>query len=620
MSEKRVKVCEIKRHLPEWAKVVKTVNTIDIYNMNVFENIMSWNQDNLDGAAFDYYGNVITYRELPDLVKQYYWGLRSLGVTENSIVTLCLPVSIENMATLFALNCLGAIANNVNYLFLKSDFDLYTTQKNSDTLIIFEGFLPEVVDYIEDSKIKNVIITNLTDYLPEENKHIFDDLSYLPKRLLEIFDNPQKRAECIAKVSKIQGVHFIPMSLMLQLGSMSPLPMPRGPVDIERDTSYSYTSGTTGKPKCIVYKEDSANALIELHIGIDSQDHVGERVFQVIPLTHATGERFSGYLQMAHGKTMVPQPIYNKDTFGIDLMTSRCNWITAAPSFYLAGVAQGFIGKDAFAHIARPCAGGEVVTKTNVKLIDEWLKMNGCNVRLAIGGGASEDGSSTLTSYFMDEQTKTNETGHPVMPGIRARVVDDNGNELPIEQRGTLQVSSPAAADRYLNNPEASAKRWFYDADGIRWGNTGDIAVKHADGSYNILGRASDSVVDENGNTKFLFDIENSLDIDDPIIEWEITAHTTDVGAFIVGQIILKPDNKLSLPETIEMLCEKYTLDAIKIYKKFENSDVTGKRDLIRLQADKDGYYAPCDNDHMYKMSFAGGKLTKSTVLKSEVR
>ena len=36
-----------------------------------------------------------------------------------------------------------------------------------------------------------------------------------------------------------------------------------------------------------------------------TQDYfnVGERVFQVIPLTHSTGERFCGYLQMARGKT-----------------------------------------------------------------------------------------------------------------------------------------------------------------------------------------------------------------------------------------------------------------------------------------------------------------------------
>ena len=471
------------RHLPDWAKVVKVINGIPIYNMNIFDNIMSWNQENLDVPAFDYYGNIITYRELPEIVNEYVCGLRSIDITNDDVVTLCLPVSIENMVMLFALNCIGAIANNVNYLFLKSDFEHYTHDKKSDTLVILDAYLPDIVDYLESSSIKNVIVTSLTDYLPDNNKRVFDDLSKLPKKLREIFDNPVKKEKCLKLIPSLESIRFIKMTDLIKLGKHNLVPLVRNPVDIERDISYSYTSGTTGTPKCIVYKELSANALIELHIGVNTKDYVGERVFQVIPLTHATGERFCGYLQMARGKTMVPQPIYNKETFGLDVMKSKCNWITAAPSFYLAGIAQGFIAKDAFSLVTRPSSGGEPVTKSNVALIDNWLKMNGCKVRFSIGGGAAEDGSSTICSYFMDEETKTNETGHPVEPGIRARIVDENGIELKQGQRGFLHVSSPAAADRYLNDPIASEKRWFYDDDGVRWGITGDIAIQNPDGS-----------------------------------------------------------------------------------------------------------------------------------------
>ena len=620
MQNQHIKTCDIKRHLPEWAKVIRTVNETEIYNINVFENIMSWNQENLDGAAFDYYGTVITYGELPDIVNEYVCGLESIGLTNKNVVTLCLPVSIENMLMLFALDCIGAIANNVNYLFLKSDFDRYTRQKGSDTLVILDAYLPKVVDYLEESQIKNVIVTSLLDYLPEDKKHIFDDLSFLPQKLRDIFDNPQKQTECIEKVARIKSVNFIPMKELLNLGRQNLKPLYRGPVDIDRDISYSYTSGTTGAPKCIVYKEASANALIELHIDVETKDYVGERVFQVIPLTHATGERFCGYLQMARGKTMVPQPIYNKESFGKDVMNSKCNWITAAPSFYLSGVAQGFIAKDAFALVTRPSSGGEPVTKSNVKLIDEWLKMNGCKVRFSIGGGAAEDGSSTICSYFMDEETKTNETGHPVMPGIRARILDEDGNEVPQGQRGFLQVSSPAAADRYLNDPEATSKRWFYDENGVRWGVTGDIAVQNPDGSYNILGRASDSYVDSEGDIKYLFDIEYSLDVNDPIIEWEITAHRTSDDTFIVGQVVLKKDCSVPKPEVVELLCEKYHLDAVKIYDKFENSDVTGKRDFLRLQNDKCDYYAPFDEQHLFKLSFSDSGVKKIVVAKAELK
>ena len=612
---------KLKRELPSWAKVVKTINNIDIYNMSILDNIISWTKNIPDVPAIDYYGNIITFGELPDKVREYVNGLKSVGMANDDVITLCMPVTTENNLLLFSVNNLEKIQNSPNFLFLRNDFKTYTEKKGSKTLIILDAYLPFVVDYLECCGIKNVIVTSLKDYLPEGQKTRFDDLSSLPKKMQEIFCDYEKQKDCLKKIAKMRNVNFIQMKEIIEVGKKSNEPLKTGPVDIERDVSYSYTSGTTGSPKCIVFKEQSANALIELHKGVNTKDFVGERCFQVIPLTHATGERFCGYLQLARGKTMVPQPIYNKESFGKDLMESKCNWITAAPSFYTAGVAQGLIAPNAFENITRPSSGGEPVTKSNVKLIDEWLKMNGCKVRFSIGGGAAEDGSSTICSYFMDDETKTNETGHPVEPGIIARIVDENGKELPVGTRGFLQVSSAAAADRYLNDEEASSQRWFYE-NGIRWGVTGDIAVKHEDGSYNILGRASDSYVDENGKTRYLFDIEYSLDSKDPVIEWEITALDGENGKkYIVGQVVPKTEFIGREDEIVDYMCKKYNLDGIKIYEKFESSEVTGKRDFEKLKKDIHGYYYPYNSEKMYNIDFNESDYpSKKLIRKNNIR
>ena len=354
-----------------------------------------------------------------------------------------------------------------------------------------------------------------------------------------------------------------------------------------------------------------------MHTGVDTKDYVGERVLQLIPLTHPTGERVSGYLPLAKGKTLVPYPLYDKDSFGKDLVESRCNWVVAAPSFYLAAVAQGDIAPHALSCLTRPSSGGEPVTKSNVKMIDDWLRRNGCQVRFAIGGGASEDGSGALFTYFMDEETKTNETGLPLEPAVLAKIVDEQGRAVPQGVRGILHISSPAAADRYLYDPEASGKRWYYDGDGVRWGVTGDIAVQNPDGSYNILGRASDSYLDRDGTRRYLFDIEYALELDDPVLEWEISAHETEDGSFVVGQIVLKSVAQGELPALVERLCEKYRLDAVKFYPKFEISEITGKRNYQLLQDDKSGYFAPCDRRHLYAVSFQDGKMEKTRVEKA---
>ena len=179
----------------------------------------------------------------------------------------------------------------------------------------------------------------------------------------------------------------------------------------------------------------------------------------------------------------------------------------------------------------------------------------------------------------------------------------------------------PAAADRYLNNPEATAARWFVDENGTKWGVTGDIAVRHADGSYNILGRASDSYVNEKGERVYLFMIEYSLDESDPILEWEISAFKNDKGGHdVVGQIILERGCTTPKSELIEFFCEKYKLNAIKFYTEFELGEVTSKRDYILLAHDYEGYYMPCDKENMYFVNYSeDGTMTRQIVSKREV-
>ena len=165
---------ELIRKLPEWAKIVRTVNGIDIYNLSILDNILSWTHDISDVAAIDYFGTVITFGELPEVVRWYVNGLKSIGIKDRDVVTICMPVSVENIILLFALNKIGAIQNSPNFLFIRSDFKTYTEKKNSDTLILLDAYLPFVIDYLEDCHIKNVILTSLSYYLPVEKKNMFD--------------------------------------------------------------------------------------------------------------------------------------------------------------------------------------------------------------------------------------------------------------------------------------------------------------------------------------------------------------------------------------------------------------------------------------------------------------
>ena len=602
----QINTCTIERKFPEWVKVDRIINGVKIYNMNIFDNIMSFNQDNLEGEAIDYFGTKITYGELPALREAYARGLKLAGVKEGDVVTLCMPVSVENLMLLFACNLIKAVSNNVNFLFLKEDFPLYTQDKGSEIIVTLDAFLPYFTKHLENSSIKKVILMSLDDFLPPEKKGMFMDTSEMPEKMQEVF-NVDQIIECLSNLDKIKGVEFIRLEDLRIAGENSDIPLDLGPTDLDRDISYFYTSGTTSKPKCVVYKEYSLNAYVEMHAGLDTQNYVGERNFQCIPLTHMTGERVCAIMPLARGGTLVPRPIYNKYTFARDLSETGCNCVVATASFYLTSVRQGIVSPTALEMLKRPASGGEAVNINSIRKIDKWLRDNGCNVRYSLGGGASEEGGATLVTYFMDEETKTNETGKPLEPYVHVKLVDDNGNLVEEnEVLANLHATSPAAADRYLNNPEATAERWYYDENGTKWGVTGDIAVRHADGSYTIMGRASDSYVDENGKRVYLFMIESTLDENDPINEWEISAFKNEKGGYdVVGQIILDPDEAEPSAELVKYICDKYHLDAVKFYKEFEIGEITAKRDYILLTHDYKGYLTPGEDGRLMLVDYS---------------
>ena len=617
----KVPTYKMVRELPTDARVVEKINGIELYNINIFQNIMSWNQHNLDVPAFDYFGNKITYGQLPKLVDEYAKGFDSLGIKKDSVITMTLPVSNEYYLSLFAFSNLGAISNNVNFLFLRNDMAKYTLEKNSDTIMILDIYLPLIVDQLKKSHIKNVILTSLSDYLPEDQKHLFAGLKKIPKPIREYILNPVKMAKVRKEMTKLKNVNFINMRDIIKVGRESKSQLIYPEVDIKKDSIYSYTSGTTSAPKCIVFTEQSPNAIIEMHKGLDLRDYVGDRSLLVIPASHATGMFYATYLQLAKGKTLVLQPIYDKKTFAQDLKDFNINHTLSAASFYLEAAAQDNLKPGDLSNLSRPCSGGEPISKANVHLINNWLEKAGCKEKVAIGGGSGEVGSSALTSYELNSETKTNETGYPI-PGVFVKIIDPKtGKEVKRGERGIIHISSAAAADRYLNNKEATDNYYYYDENGIRWANLGDIAVQNEDGSYSMLGRSSDSYIDENGETKYLFDIEYALSEDDPIIEWEITAFKVNgKKTDVVAQVVLKKEFIGYESEVVEYICKKFNLDAVKFYDSFETSEVTGKRNYQLLKHDYEGYCSPLNEKQLIIKDYSeDGHLNETIINKRTI-
>ena len=113
-----------------------------------------------------------------------------------------------------------------------------------------------------------------------------------------------------------------------------------------------------------------------------------------------------------------------------------------------------------------------------------WKQRTG--VEILDGIGATE-----MLHIFISNRcghVKLGATGTPV-PGYHARIIDENGLELPVGHAGLLAVKGPTGC-RYWNRPRRQAE---YVRHG--WNIPGDIFIRDEEGFYHYQCRADDMII-----------------------------------------------------------------------------------------------------------------------------
>ena len=128
------------------------------------------------------------------------------------------------------------------------------------------------------------------------------------------------------------------------------------------------------------------------------------------------------------------------------------------------------------------------------------------------GYGLTET-SPVLTTLDMEEHAEAVATesydilrsvGRPVI-GVDLRIVDDDGDEVPVGEDGEVTIRAPNVTRGYLNRPEENAVAF---RDG--WFHTGDVGRVDAGGYLYLLDRKKDMVI-TGGENVYTSEVEAAL-------------------------------------------------------------------------------------------------------------
>jgi len=246
--------------------------------------------------------------------------------------------------------------------------------------------------------------------------------------------------------------------------------------------SILFTSGTTGKPKEVLYTNEKAvnGALSILYqLGLfNTPASLGSRdtILSLIPFYHiwSWGSAFhAAYL----GSDYVITGKYNADKVLDAIKKNKVTWINAVPTMVYDLLAHD---KDSSLNGIKMLIGGSPINRG----LSEKLNAKGIKFSTIYGG--TDMLATSISLGNVNESESLRSTTHPV-PMVSATVRDNNGNILEPGKIGELWVNAPWLPGKYLNMPDNKE----YENG---WFKTGDVAAMTPDGGIKILDRIKDVI------------------------------------------------------------------------------------------------------------------------------
>jgi fatty-acyl-CoA synthase len=409
-----------------------------------------------------------TYADFYRRARRLAEALQRAGLRPGDRVATLMWNHHAHLEAYFGIPCAGGVLHTLNLRLHPSDI-AYIVRHAQDRFLIVDDVLLPLAEHVRSHvSFERVFVVPLTGVVPPPGCESYEDL-----------------------LASATGAWDYP------------------PLDEEAPVGMCYTSGTTGRPKGVVY---SHRSLVLHTLGSALPDALGlsqrDVVCPVVPMFHVNAWGIPFGATLLGCKQVFPGPHLDPASL-LDLFQAEEVTVTAGVPTIWLGVLEALRREpDRWKLKLRTMVvGGSAAPEAMIRAYDQL----GLHVLHAWGMtemsplGTVSRLKSTLQDLPEDQQYAYRAKQGLPAPLVEVRAVGERG-EVPWDGQtmGELQVRGPWVAGSYYGGEDAD--RWTPDG----WFRTGDVVTLDPEGYVKIVDRTKD-LIKSGGEWISSVDLENAL-------------------------------------------------------------------------------------------------------------
>jgi len=431
-------------------------------------------------------GGATTYAELAALTNRSGNVLRELGVHAEERVLLVLADGVEFVALWYGVQKIGAVTAEA-YTFLQpKDYAYYLDYTRASVVVADETTLEGVREAAASSRwLRQVLVVGAPEEL-RSGEASFDTL--------------------VAAASDELG----------------PAPTTRDDIAI-----WKFTTGSTGLPKAAVHPQHSPLLSFDWYargvLGIREDD----LVLPVPKLFFGYARDLTALYPFGVGAAGIVFPERTTPERIFELVAQhRPSILVQVPTMMAAMIAHPDAAHQDLSCLRLCTSAGEALPR---ELYERWRATFGVEVLDGIGS------SEAYHIYISNRpgRVRPGSVGE-VVPGYRARVLDEDGEEVPEGEVGTLWIEGDTAALLYWNEHEKTKRTFSGDLV-----NTGDLFVRDREGYFWYRGR-SDELIKVGGIWVAPAEIEDCLVSHPDVVECAVIGYENEGLTLTRAHVVLR--------------------------------------------------------------------------------